>query len=133
MYGSILPRTNVMKRTKHLNVNHNINTCYKICYYLNIDCLFSSLVMWWPDKHFGYVDTCANSLLKVSCSNGSIRIKNVTSYSDTGRCNEMKNGCVKDRLEDLCDVKTLCSKDTNTDSCLFHKRFAIIDYVCKSE
>ncbi|XP_076073394.1 uncharacterized protein LOC143045001 [Mytilus galloprovincialis] len=93
---------------------------------------FKCDIMWWPDKHFGYVDTCANSLLKVSCSNGSIRIKNVTSYSDTGGCNEMKNGCVKDRLEDLCDVKTLCSKDTNTDSCLFHKRFAIIDYVCKS-
>ncbi|OPL32678.1 hypothetical protein AM593_07637, partial [Mytilus galloprovincialis] len=94
---------------------------------------FGKIISWWPDKHFGYVDTCANSLSNVRCSKGCIRIKKVKSYRDPGRCDKMKQDCVKDRLEDLCDGNTFCSKYTMTDSCLFQERFSIIDYICKSE
>ncbi|CAC5410565.1 unnamed protein product [Mytilus coruscus] len=93
---------------------------------------FKCAIDWWPDNYRGYVDTCANSLAQVKCSSGFIRIQNVKSYSDAGRCDEMKKDCVKNHIKHLCDYPRSCSKDTTKDSCLFHKRFATIDYVCKS-
>ncbi|XP_063448864.1 uncharacterized protein LOC134728253 [Mytilus trossulus] len=87
--------------------------------------------LWW-NKHFGYTDTCGNSLAEVKCSSGKIRIEDVISYSYTGMCDELTKDCAKDRLDKLCDGKRFCTQDTATDSCLFHKRYANIDYYCKS-
>ncbi|CAG2219305.1 unnamed protein product [Mytilus edulis] len=93
---------------------------------------FKCDIKFWWDKHFGYTDTCANSLAEVKCSSGKIRIEDVISYSNAGRCDELTKDCAKDRLEQLCDDKRFCTQDTTTDSWLFHKRYANIYYYCKS-
>ncbi|CAC5410564.1 unnamed protein product [Mytilus coruscus] len=92
---------------------------------------------WW---HFRYpkilspapVDTCSKTLANVYCPfNYHIHITYVVSYSDKNGCENMNIGCARNKLIELCNEKGFCWPETNTYSCLLHKRFASIDYVCK--
>lgn len=119
---------------QHINILISlINTTIIIVMYWIVECFFVSLVKLWWDRHFGYTDTCANSLAEVKCSSGKIRIKDVISYSNAEGCDELTKDCAKDRLEQLCDDRRVCTQDTTTDSWLFHKRYANIYYYCKSK
>ncbi|XP_063444073.1 uncharacterized protein LOC134724770 [Mytilus trossulus] len=87
---------------------------------------------WWRNKHPDPVDTCPNSLTDVKCpSKYHIHIKNCGSYGTTSICDGMDNTCAINALKRLCNEKKRCSTDISKTSCLFHKRFATIQYTCK--
>ncbi|VDI08980.1 Hypothetical predicted protein [Mytilus galloprovincialis] len=86
---------------------------------------------WWRNKHPAPVDTCANSLENVNCpSKYHIHIQNCGSYSKS-ICDGMDNTCAINTLKRLCNEKQRCLPDISKTSCLFHRRFANIQYTCK--
>ncbi|CAC5410580.1 unnamed protein product [Mytilus coruscus] len=86
---------------------------------------------WWRNRHPDPVYICANSLTDVKCpSKYHIHIENAHSYSESSICDSMNNKCAINKFEHLCDEKQRCSPDTSKTSCLFHRRFATIQYTC---
>lgn len=91
---------------------------------------------WWREKHPAPVNTCANSLREVMCpSRYHIHIRNIWSQSEGTQsdCDSMDTNCSTNTLKRLCNENRRCMPDTTKTSCLFHQRFANIQFSCRSK
>ncbi|XP_071130338.1 uncharacterized protein [Mytilus edulis] len=91
---------------------------------------------WWREKHPAPVNTCANSLREVMCpSRYHIHIRNIWSQSEGTQsdCDSMDTNCFTNTLKRLCNENRRCIHDTTKTSCLFHQRFANIQFSCRRQ
>lgn len=62
-----------------------------------------------------------------------MHIKYVESFPGESDCHNEDTSCAKGILNGLCNDKQRCLPDTTKTSCLVHKRFASIYFVCKGK
>lgn len=97
--------------------------------------LYLSSGGWWRgSRHPSPVETCANTLTEVNCpSSYHIHFKRATIHSTTSNCDIINTDCASTRLKGLCNEKRSCISDETKTSCLYHKRFARIQYACQGK
>ncbi|CAG2209077.1 unnamed protein product [Mytilus edulis] len=90
---------------------------------------------WWRrNRHPSPVETCANTLTEVNCpSDYHIHFKGAMFYSTPNSCDMIDTKCASNTLKGFCDEKRSCISDETKTSCLYHKRFARIQYACQGK
>ncbi|XP_071132623.1 uncharacterized protein [Mytilus edulis] len=90
---------------------------------------------WWQrNRHPSPVETCANTLTEVNCpSDYYIHFKGAMFYSTPNSCDMIDTKCASNTLKGFCDEKRSCISDETKTSCLYHKRFARIQYACQGQ